>query len=63
MKLKFPPIIIDSFSTASNLERNAIAVNFESGEMKSSLIFTPQQIESLIIGLEKSLKRLKERQQ
>lgn len=62
-KAKFPPIKVDSCSTANNLELNLIAINFESGDMESSICFSPAQARDLIVGLEKSLKRLKERQQ
>lgn len=63
MKDRFPPIKVDGFSTANNLELNLVAINFESGEMQSSLCFSPSQAKDLIVGLKKSLKRLKERQQ
>jgi hypothetical protein len=63
MKNKFPPIMVDNFATANNLEQNLIAINFTSGDMASSICFTPNQAQELIIGLEKSLARLKERQQ
>lgn len=62
-KSKFPAIQVDNFVTANNLELNLIAIVFDSGDMESSLCFTPKQVEELIIGLNKSLSRIKERQQ
>jgi hypothetical protein len=62
-KSKFPPIKVDSCFTANNLEQNLIAIAFQSGEMESALCFSPEQAKELIIGLQKSLDRLKDRQQ
>lgn len=61
-KAAYPPIYVKSFATMNNLERNVIAIHFESGNMQSQLVFTPKLAKELIIGLKKSLARLKARQ-
>ena len=62
-KSQFPAIYVESFSTANNVHKQEIALNFGSGDMFSALVFKPSQVEELIIGLQKSLKRIKEREQ
>lgn len=62
-KSVFPPINVDGFATANNIETQEIAIHFESGDMKSILIFPAKMAKDLVAGLEKSLARLKQREQ
>lgn len=60
-KAEFPPIKVSGFATSNNAELNLIAINFESGDMRSALCFTPKMTKELIAGLKKSLSRLEQR--
>lgn len=62
-KAEFPAIYVGEMRTANNVLTQEIAIHFESGDMFSCLIMKPDQAEDLVIGLNKSLKRLKEREQ
>lgn len=61
-KHKLPSIIVEGFETMNNVETQQIALHFESGDLESALVFTISQAKELVIGLEKSLKRIKERE-